>query len=531
MGRNIVLYNQTNINMLYTWYVIFVMAIFWASLVAIILEKCSAINLKFQKGNLYSKKVSLKKCFLISWILIFLAWIPGLIATYPGVYGYDSVYQLGDYLSDKVSLHHPIIHTYFFGFCVETLGNFFNNRQFGFLIYSLIQMVVLSGCFAAVCWYMAKKGLSKVFRIAFLLLFMFLPTNQILSFSSTKDVLYSGFFMLMIMMFMLLVEDSNRFRNKKFLLILLGTIFLQNIFRNQGIYVVLFGLVVGFIFWSKHWKKLLLILFSSMLIFEIYSGPVTVNLLRGEKSHDVHEMMSVPCMQLSRVMINNPEQLTEKEKKKIAEYIPNYMAYQQFEAISDSMKNTFNEKKFHKSPMDFFKLWLTVGLKNPVNYIDAFARLTIGLWYPDMNYRDPSAWHPYWEYTSTAQNSNKTWIVVKRSVPKSMKWLNEFYEKLTYENTYQKVPVIAMLFSSGLMIWIVLLYVAYCIYTKNYSYLLPVSFVIGLWLTLILGPVVLYRYVYPIACAIPVLVTSAVTMNKKRREYNDGSSGSIDSLL
>ena len=79
-----------------------------------------------------------------------------------------------------------------------------------------------------------------------------------------------------------------------------------------------------------------------------------------------------------------------------------------------------------------------------------------------------------------------------------MQWLADFYDKLSYENTYQKIPVVSMFFSSGMTCWIMLLYAGWCIYIKKYKHLVAFTFVFGLWLTLLLGPVVLYRYIYPI---------------------------------
>ena len=71
-----------------------------------------------------------------------------------------------------------------------------------------------------------------------------------------------------------------------------------------------------------------------------------------------------------------------------------------------------------------------------------------------------------------------------------------------------------MLFSSGFMCWILLGYFAYYFYMRQRKYLFPAFFVLLLWGTMLLGPVVLYRYVYPIAITTPLLITSALTMRE-----------------
>ncbi|OUP49739.1 DUF6020 family protein [Lachnoclostridium sp. An181] len=512
-GTNLIMSDFTKLNQLETWLKIAFGIPLFSALVAFVLEKLPEIN-KVTNIPFFEKFVrrewGVKKTFFVSWILIFVSWIPGLIASYPGIYAYDSVYQMGYYTSGNIYLHHPLIHTYLLGFCVETLGGMFGDLKVGLLIYSLFQMLCLSATFAGIMAYMTKRKLSTLMKVCWLLIFMFLPLNAIMSFSATKDILYSAFFALLVILACVIVENETILYKKWFCMAFIAIVLGGMAFRSQGKYVFIFGSVFGFVLLRKHWKRLLLMFTVTMILFGIYSGPVT-KLCNGVEFNSLHEMMSVPCVQLSRAMLKNSEELTVGEKQKITEYVPDYGAYKTFEGISDSMKITFNEKKFKENPLDFLKLWVSVGIKAPMSYIDAFARLTIGWWYPDMNYRDPKAYHPYWEYDSTQQIEGQNWTIVERSTPEGFQWLADFYEQLTYENSYQKVPVLALLFSSGFVCWMMFLYIASCIYKRKYKYLFPVSFVFGLWLTVLLGPVVLYRYVYPIAITIPILCCFIMT--------------------
>jgi hypothetical protein len=294
------------------------------------------------------------------------------------------------------------------------------------------------------------------------------------------------------------------------------------IFRSQGVYVFIFSAIFGLVCLRKYWKRMLIIIIAPLLLYMVYSGPIT-SVLNGEKFDSIHEMLSVPCVQLSRAAYYDRSELTTSEKKQVKQYIPDYTTIKATPAISDSMKNTFNTPLFRKNPSRFITLWAKIGMKKPLTYVDAFARITIGLWYPDMNYRDPQAWHPYWEYTSTQQNSKGTYYIVGRKTPKGMEWLAHIYSKLTYNNSYQKVPVLSLLFSSGFYAWVMFYYIAWCIYKKRYQYLYPAAVVFGLWLTLVLGPVVLYRYVFPIAVVLPLLFAEAITANKNGLIQNSKS--------
>ena len=77
------------------------------------------------------------------------------------------------------------------------------------LIYSLFQMLCLSSAFALIIAYMSKRKVTGIIKLSFLFLFMFFPVNALLSFSATKDVLYSTLFALMVLMFILVAEKQN----------------------------------------------------------------------------------------------------------------------------------------------------------------------------------------------------------------------------------------------------------------------------------------------------------------------------------
>jgi len=488
------------------------------------LPKINEIGKNGKIEKILSKIENKKYIFFIIWGAIFIAWIPGLIAANPGVYGYDSVYQLKYYVTGEFSLHHPIIHTYLLGFFIVTLGkNIFGSYETGMLLYSIFQMLFMSAVFSIIYTKYIRKRSTAFIRLCILLLFMFFPLNAIMSFSATKDLIFAGLYALMIMQFLMIAENNELLKSKKNVICIIITIFFMMTFRSQGKYIFIFGMIFAFFFLRKYWKSLIIITLSVLIGFSIYSGPITK--LIGGKKYDksINEMMSIPCMQLSRAMIKNREELSEEEIELIKEYVPSYKDYSIFSAISDNMKGSFNRKRFQEKPSEFIKLWTKVGIKCPISYIDAFARITIGLWYPDMNYRDYKAYHPYWEYKMSGENNKeklKEYILLERNTPQSMEWLSNIYKDITYNNSYQSIPIVSMLFSSGFMVWCVFIYMAICIYYCKYKYLCVVSFIIGLWITLLLGPVVLYRYVYPIAVCVPILVVSALDFSKKEKENN-----------
>lgn len=513
-GSNVVVSGFTQLNTFETLFSILAGTPLWGGIVMFLLKNIDSVQFFCRISKLddwFERNLAPKKAFVISWFFIFGAWIPGLVASYPGVYGYDSVFQLGFYINKKIDLWHPLAHTYLMGICIEDIGGFLGSREAGMFVYSVLQMIFLSACFALIIYYMTKKKTPAIIRIIMVGYAALLPTNVIMSFSCTKDVPFAGL-MCVLTYVMMKITDDEMFLKKAQSWIAVIVVFIGLFaFRNQGIYVIVLGLVCGCILLHKQWKRILILILMTVVVFGIYSGPVTTALNGVEASKGIEEMLSVPIMQISRAVCYGGDKLSEAEIMLAEEYIPMAHEYDSYgeKALADYFKEEFDSKRFKENPLEFIKLWASIGIKVPTAYIDAFARISIGLWYPDMNYRDPEAYHPYWEYENTPQN-HEEWVVLERSTPEYLQWLADYYYDLSYNNTYQKYPVISMLFSGGFYVWLLFIYVAWCIYKKEYKLLFPASFLVLYWMTMLLGPVVIYRYLYPLIISLPILLTKMI---------------------
>ena len=76
---------------------------------------------------------------ILTFVIIFLLWIPTVLAFYPGLLNYDGPIQIITYLANKMS-HHPILSTVYMGICYTT-GINAGNTSFGVILYSLSQMI------------------------------------------------------------------------------------------------------------------------------------------------------------------------------------------------------------------------------------------------------------------------------------------------------------------------------------------------------------------------------------------------------
>lgn len=445
--------------------------------------------------------------FLVVCGLIMLCWIPGLLATFPGIYAYDSVFQMKWFVNGEISGHHPILHTYMLGGCLTLGEKVFGSYEAGMLIYSLIQMLFMAAVFAYIVRYIGRF-LPRVLQVFVFALYVFLPYNVLFSFSATKDVIFAGLFAVLVLKSYEMVRDMETFfAGWKNSFVYVGLAFMMCAFRNNGYYAFLCVIPVMLIVCRRYWKKAMLICLIVVLCWNVYVGPVYQ--LLGVTKGSTAEMLSVPMQQLSYVMCTDPSELTVEERNQIEAYIPEYWKYGS--SVSDYVKDAFNSELFDKDPVKFVKLWLSVGIKYPASYVEAFLRLNLGFWYPDMVYPDPGAWHPYIEYVNSEMEGD--WVQVGRTslIPP----LSKFYEKFAYETIHQKVPVVSLLFQPGVTFWGICLGIMLCIYKKNYKMAVPFGLMIGLWLTLMLSPVVLLRYAYPLMVSMPIVLCICRTMEKE----------------
>ncbi len=467
---------------------------------------CILICLSELDINVWDGRIKIKldnpRTGLIIFVIIYGFWIIGLLSMMPGYWGYDGVYQFDSFIKGSVSSHHPVLHTYFMSsllvFGKEHLGSY----ESGLLIYSLLQMAILD--FAIVRMILFVLKYSKAASLGILACCCLLPFHGILSFSSTKDTLFSAFFILWVLELINGAVSREKW-NWKYAGRVTVLSLLMCAFRNNGIYVYIATLPFWAAICRKQWKWVTIAAVITLGGWIGYTGPVydSLHITKGA----VHEMLSVPCQQLSSAYLNS-RNLTAEERQKIEEYIPaaeNYNA-----RTADNVKNTFNDSLFLNDKSQFMRLWFRTGRKNFRIYLNALANVSIGFWYSDMIYPDPPAWHPYIEYILESNDdrfNEDKWIQIEQW--SYFPWVTQINHRFCRYADFQKLPVISMLCSGGFYFWLLMAETFLILVRKKYPYLLGIIPAVMYWGTCILGPVVLLRYAYAYILAAMLMAAPA----------------------
>lgn len=440
----------------------------------------------------------IKKVYFVIWLFIFLSWLPAFIAYYPGIFSYDMPYQTWTAFGlVEHTKHHPPLHTFIWSLCLKCQDLI---HLEAIVIYTLIQMVLLSAAFAGIIHFLIKKNMKNWIILASLLFLSVNPVVAICSLLPIKDIYFTAFFVLAVVeLCKLYMDPDSYFSNLKNYIILGVFVLLSCLFRNNAVYAFILGVPVAAIALKKQWKKVLLIFMLPIVCYYFIDGFVYTSL--GIREGEVMEMLCVPQQQIANVAANKGESLTDEEKAAINEYLPcETMAGLYNPRLADPIKGSINQEKVEEDKGKFLKLWMDLFFEYPGEYANAFLTLNLPYWYIDSAAIDPYAEREYIE-TGIYETDQYTF---ERKNP--LPFLFNFYEKVASYELLAGIPVISLLCSMTFPIWIML----FCIFLlkakghrKGMCVLAVPCF---FWLTYIAGPVSNFRYIIPLFCLYPLLL-------------------------
>ncbi len=449
---------------------------------------------------------------VIVYFAILAVWGITYLALFPGVYGYDAPYQILQALGEmEVTTYQPVLHTFIMGKCVQLGHILCGSYEIGLGIYSFLQMAFLAYAAMKVCMYACSRTRNYLWLLGTVLFFVLFPLHGVLAVSSTKDIIFTGIFALIFIKVLRLTENPEGFcDSKKDIIEYCILLFFLFWFRSNGIYILIFMIPFLIILLRKHrriWKRMLLFTVLPIAAFLITENAV-MTVFDIAPGPGIREMLSIPCQQLARAYDYHYDTFTDEEKKTLLEIIPeeNLEYHTSRQMISDSIKVGLDTEKLMEDPLKYISLYFKIGLKNPKSYIEGAMLSCLATWYPDKYYQDDRQYHPYIEIDMIdAKAYDPDYLELERysAIPAYEKALTDLFQ----EAQWMRIPIISSLFTLGTYVWSLFLCFVYILVRKAYKYLLPISLLIGLIITIILGPVSLIRYGYPLIFVIPLVLT------------------------
>lgn len=488
-----------------------------ASIYGAFLFACVAPYLSNFLGKLCGSKLKLTfspsadlKSYVFYVLFMYILWLPVLFAYYPGIFSYDIAGQLPQALSGTYNTHHPLVHTLFSYFFYEICA-LNGSHTTGIFIHSLFQMLCVAMALSYLLLFLKRSGAGCKWIIAVLIFFSIFPVFPLLAISTTKDIIFTAFFVVLCILYSYFSLDPGLFTKKRFSLLFVLSGLGMCFFRNTGIYILVLAFAVlllitllkhrdrnHFLFSGIHLTAVLLFfILNSALVNALDAAP-------GSKN----EMLSIPYQQVACVHHYKESVLSPEEKAEIERFIPDVTNY--WPQCADSIKATGTATEDFQ---EFIKLYIHLFKDSPACYLEAFLKTNQGYWYVD----DTWSSRIYGEGANTRNGYMSTghrdgFDVIHISFFPS---LENLYERLFSANEYRDYPIISCIFSISVYFWLVVLATIHLFAKKDFSVILPFSMVWFLILTLFAGPCAIVRYAFPYICVTPLLLSLSFTDKEK----------------
>lgn len=442
-----------------------------------------------------------------AFLFLLLCWLPVFLAVYPGFFVYDAQDEYIQVATRTFSTHHPLVHVLLLGGMICAVHKLTDSYNLGIACYMVFQMAAAAGVFTFLFSYLRKKGVSRMVRLVGLLWLGTFPTVVMFTLCSAKDALFTlALLLLLICLLELGRDEENFFASKgwRFLFVVSGMAMM--LFRNNGFYAFL--VMIPFLLIGKKGRRRQLLLLSACAV----AGCLLVNgglkLALHADDSEYQEILTVPIQQLARVYKYAPESFSKEDLDILHEVLNEEALSLYTPRLSDPVKYRFNNEAFAKEKGRYAALWLRIGMRKPFIYLNAWWLTSYGFWYPDMVI---NVYGGNTVFTFTYQDNSYFGYEVELPGVRESKipWLNEVYRKLSLEVWKEKVPVLSWLFSPGAMFWLYALLFARLLNNRRYEMLYPFLPILLVWLTVLLGPTYLPRYVLFFWYALPLFLGMA----------------------
>lgn len=463
-----------------------------------------------------------RRVFAVSFFLILLSWLPVFLAYFPGICAYDAPVQTGQAAENYYFDHHPILHTMLIKAAMRLGSGVFGDTNMGISVYTVCQMLFLAAAMSYGVKQLHHFGIRVRWQVLVVFLGMFYPFNWYMSVSMTKDTVFTGFLLLLLVaLASLLLENRQSLKLcGTDVALLVGTVGMI-LFRNNGKFAMLVPLVflVLMVLWGREgrrlWLRLLLVCGTAFLLGNI-SLSVLFSVTNAEQG-DRREMLSMPIQQLARCMIyhggvgvltEDDGTMNDTDKAFINDFLLDE-SYREYDPhISDPVKRHTNTYVVRYRSGDFLRTYWHLLCQYPGDFINAGLALNAGFFYPN----DIS--HAFVNVTEGVHNNGylqTRWdedTLGARGIYKDSKWpwLFDRLERWADDNGYLELPLLKYLFVPGVFLWYYCLLLGKLMINGRFRMCLPVSFIAGYYLTMFLGPTVQLRYIYPVMVALPFLM-------------------------
>ncbi len=461
---------------------------------------------------------------LVIALLIIAAWVPAFMADFPGGFRYDATRELNQVM-DGYNGDFPLLHSAIITTLIPFFHKLTGSYNTGIAVYTSLQILMISAMYTHIICVLVNRRVNCYLVLAALLYIAFFPVIQILAVQEVRDVLFSALLMYSVFLLYLINSDKDRvFSNYRnpilFSLVLTLTILARN--NNAGFVAVLIVIVLGVILWLQNYKKYpaaATVLSVSLVAFYVLISLSLKAICQPYEEPSANASLSLPAQCLARAYIDN--ELSEEEAQLFSKYID----VENMDYAAENADGTKGELRNPAGIVDFARFFVRTGLKYPVSYFNAIVANSQNMWFP------PSVIDGYNQLYKLNGQPYREWdkcyysitdIIEEPAVHAGvLPGLLKYYTQIGLQISFEKIPIISMLFSIGFQFWVLLNCLFYNLYRKNRKLIVPLCVLLLYMVLSAFGPLVLLRYYAAIFFSVPMLLVFTLQPTAMCAEYEE----------
>lgn len=419
-----------------------------------------------------------------------------MFARYPGILTRDSYTTVSQILYGHYDNTMPFYHTMLVQVFVKLGLALTGDINFAVALFHGFQILLLAGVFAYTLMTLYQIGVPKLGLGLVFFVYALLPYNIVYSITLWKDVPFGACVLLLGTAFYRLLKNVGNDRKWDYVMFTVGALGMA-LLRTNGWFALLASAVLLAIALRKQYRRVLTLLLAVLALSWVLINPV-LNFLKVPGTDPV-EAFAVPMQQIARVAANGRE-LTGQEEQLLSEifWMDKLGAYYDPQTVDPVKFETFRygqEDVIRQNAGQYLKLYLSLGLRYPGDYLKAWIDETRGYW---------NGGYFYWIYTLEAEEN-----ILGISTAAGTNLIARLYA--AWFRFAEKPAVLQGLYSIGLRIWILVACCLICYLQKRKQWLITVPalvLTVGLWLG---TPVFAeFRYAYPMILSSPLVLLTTL---------------------
>ena len=455
-----------------------------------------SVVLAQDKTGVESVRINRKR-FIKYMVVMFLCWLPWFILFFPGTSNGDTAHQVRMFFHLKkggmldmsavrapdiyITNMQPYLTTLIIGVFCKLGVALSGNVNSGIAVYSVLMMLVFTAEFSYLICYFRELGFGRRVTQAGFLFFALFPLFPMHAICMVKDSMFAAVYIpLSLGMLEIMRTKGEVLKKTSFVIVMTILSVLFTLTKNQGVYFLIIILLAGLFMYRKSLKKLIkvFVIFGLPAVFFMFVWSNMLLPVFRVSPGGRQEVYGTLFQCTARYVRDFPDDVTESEEaavRKLLKY--DTLAKDYNPELQDRVKYKFNQDATSEDMKNYFRAFISMGMKHPRCYAEAVINNCYGFFY--LNRRSTLVYKK-WQNRRLSKDSE---------LYGTNPFVGNYIPAVTCINTsLQETPVLNLIFSVSSYTIFAVFMILLCIRNKKYANLFPMLVTILSILILVICP-------------------------------------------